>query len=47
MGKIKEMVLVRTGPGEGSQKRLVAITGDQDDDDTDWLDEVEAANEGH
>ena len=47
VAKIEEMGLVQAGPGEGSQKRLEAITGDQDDDDRDWLDEVEAARAEH
>jgi hypothetical protein len=47
VGKIEEMVLVQASPQEGPQKRLEAITGDQDDDDRDWLDEVEAARAEH
>src|SRR5262249_24149642 len=44
VAKIEEMCLVPTGPGEGSQKRLAGIVGDQGDYDTDWLDEVETAS---
>jgi hypothetical protein len=45
--KIEEMGLSPTGPVEGAQKRLEAIPGDRDDDDTDCLDEVEAASAEH
>jgi hypothetical protein len=45
--KIEKMGLVPSDASERSQKRPAGITGDQGDDDTDWLDEMEVASAEH
>jgi alkylated DNA nucleotide flippase Atl1 len=47
VAKIEEMGLVPSSATERPQKRSEGINGDQDGEDTDWLDEVEPASAEH